>query len=410
MADWYHVLTQKIQTFAISKIGFWSGRLHDFNGVEGIAEPGSVFTESSRKKWVVIVGRDYYFETVKDYPVGIRSDLKGILKNEVLNLPHEGLRFSKIDRLSEKAHRVTTWLVKNEVLADLPFRPYLLVPETACVDLSESNDGLLLERLGQGLYVNSTVGGLVSRLQSLGSEGSKSVQGKILNSLGMAGSASWTRLTELQTAKAFYSGFVSQWLKTPFLFAIEIDTLTVQNMPWRRAFGLAGICFLAYLMISSMYLVTREGWLDYRLSASRAEAEVALQSRRRLGQIGALDKSLSTLTASKAPYWVTWPIFLDLVALDNIMVANRTTKDGVSFIGRAENAADTLEVLKDDPRIESAEFLLPIRSVSNLEAYTIGVILKQVVGEELVSIGEPFRVKPSNDKPLLDDPLGVSTK
>jgi hypothetical protein len=390
LSSWFQLLAQKIKVFLMSKVGFWSGELYDLDSLD--SHEGEAPVSSAAKKWIVVVGRDYYYESVKDYPLGIRSDLNGVLKNEILNLPFQGARFSRIDRLSEKSHRVTSWLVKHEVMEQLPFRPYLLIPETACVDLSEVGGGLIMARLGQGLYVNSNADGMFSRLFSLGGRDSDPVNEKVLNSLGMDSGAGLAQLGASQTIAALKSGLIGLVTKSPLAFALKLDTSAAQDLPWKKGVGLVSVMLVAYLMMSSAYLLAKESWLDYRLLGLREKGEVALDSGRRLGEIGSLDRTLATLTSSEVPYWVVWPIFLDLVGMDNIMVVNRTTKDGISFIGRAENAANTLEVLKNDPRVATAEFLLPVRMVSGLEAYTIGVTLTSVVSDEEVRIGAPAAV------------------
>jgi hypothetical protein len=218
------------------------------------------------------------------------------------------------------------------------------------------------------------------------------VNEKVLNSLGMDSGAGLAQLGASQTIAALKSGLIGLVTKSPLAFALKLDTSAAQDLPWKKGVGLVSVMLVAYLMMSSAYLLAKESWLDYRLLGLREKGEVALDSGRRLGEIGSLDRTLATLTSSEVPYWVVWPIFLDLVGMDNIMVVNRTTKDGISFIGRAENAANTLEVLKNDPRVATAEFLLPVRMVSGLEAYTIGVTLTSVVSDEEVRIGAPAAV------------------
>lgn len=410
MTTFYSSLINRIKLYAFSKLGFWSGRLYDINVQGESASGAAVFAESTTTKWAVIVGRDYYFESVKDYPIGVRSDLNGVLKNEVLTLPYDGIHFHRIERLSEKSHRVTSWLIKHSVLEALPTRPYLLIPETSCFDLSEAGDGLLLDRLGQLVYINVTADGIVSRLHQAESEGDGSVHEKILNSLGVADRNSWVRLSEPQTVRDLCSGFVRLLLRSPLTFKVDLNVPSAPELPWKKGAVLIAASLSLYLLVSSMYLVARESWLDYSLLASRDQVESAMNSRRLLGEVEALNQSLSSITANEFPYWVAWPIFLDLVSLDNIMVANRTSKEGVTFIGRAENAASTLDIIKNDPRVASAEFALPVRVVSNLEAYTIDVVLNDVLDDSLVSIGEPVQVLESKAGLVPESPLQVEVQ
>lgn len=387
MVSWYKLLAQKIRAFAVSKVGFWSGQLYDFSAAEAVSSVGSSLSSSVENKWIVIVGRDYYLESVKDYPIGIRRDVREVLKHERQSAPFEGIRFFMLERTSEKSHRVTSWLVKQNVIDALPFRPWFLVPETVCIDPSQG--AVAFDRLGQRLFFEPSADGIRSHLVKPESSSSQKTQRRILDSLEMDRQSDLPIHNESQTTDQYLRGILQLMQGSLMSFRLKPKPSTYKLLPWREGSILAGLGLCVYLALSSTYIALFDVYLDSKLLSLEDSIDAAVSARTRVDELGALDSRLSDLTARKTPYWLTWPVFLDLVSLDNIMVANRASEGVVTFVGRSENAADTLDYLQKDSRIASAEFALPIRTIAELEAFTINVTFHDVLGDTPIYIGRP---------------------
>ena len=109
----------------LSRVGFWAGQTYDLLPGDN-PDQLRVKAHSTKSKWVLIVGREYYYESVTEYPIGNLGDLKKALKIEPWSFPYEGVRLVQITRTTPQSHRVTNWVVKAEVLNQQETRPLFL--------------------------------------------------------------------------------------------------------------------------------------------------------------------------------------------------------------------------------------------------------------------------------------------
>ena len=388
MNKWLDLAVSKLRQLSLHKIGFWSRAFYDFEIGGDQASSGRGLVETQRKKWVLVVGREHYFETVKDYPIGSRSELKAILKNQISPAPFEGRHIWSIKRLSDKAHRVTSWTINGAGLDQLPYRPIFLIPETACIDLPDTGAGVRLSRLGNVVQIANMTDGVVSSLGSAGTKSKTGLQEKLLGSLGIDDKDDWQALDQHHTSRALYFGAFRALMTAPLDFYVKRDAVQFHAFPWRPAAALAAAVLGLYLLVSSAFLWVHGAWLDRQLSRGAGQADLALDSRRQLRATQQFYDAMDAQRTEAIPRWVAWPIFLDLVKEENLMVAIRTSQVGVLFIGRTDRATDTLARLKRDPRVASAEFKLPVTTVVGLEAFTIEVVFKPLDPLESVPIGD----------------------
>ena len=108
-------VVERVRRILLSKVGFWAGQTYDFLPADN-PDQLTLKAHSTKSKWVLIVGREHYYESVTEYPIGSLRDLKKALKIEPWSFPYEGVRLVQITRTTPQSHRVTNWIVKADVL------------------------------------------------------------------------------------------------------------------------------------------------------------------------------------------------------------------------------------------------------------------------------------------------------
>ena len=158
-----NLISDKATLTILKKIGYVSGSLYDFK--VGANDDFSLeLADKPERKWLIIVERSHYFESVKDYPIGDIRDLRKVLKNQSVGYPYKGQIFHRIQRVAEGIHRVTTWVIKAEIVGQLANRAKWLVPESACLAKISKAGVLALTLNDKVLYVTETANGLISSL------------------------------------------------------------------------------------------------------------------------------------------------------------------------------------------------------------------------------------------------------
>jgi len=362
-----------ILSFILKRVGYWSSGLYDFSLDQNRAELIDAGSGPARK-WIIVVGRGFYFETSRDYPIGHLGDLKKLLANEPWRFPHEGLLLSRIDRLNDQCHRVTSWVIKQEVLDSLGKRPLWVLPESACIEGMADESVVVLERLGKKLYVAVSPDGLFS---SLGQEGS------FLSRLGLAGNtfdagdAVVSRLYGTAAIETILLGTIESLKRFPFRFYIGLDKDILKSYGLGRSLKLTAAIFLAYLSITSVFLMLANGWVDHRLSASASEAESAMRLRTDVSRFHDQVNDFNQIAEGIYPMWIAWDVLLDLERIGVSFRAVNSSPPSVTYYLTAPRATDILNWLSQDSRILEAEFALPVRKIDGSEQFAIEVTFRR---------------------------------
>ena len=365
-------MVERAFAIILKRIGFWSGELYRF---EGRDSQTSLIPEDNGKKWLLVVGRGHYFESVKDYPIGHQSDLRKLLSNEPWRFPYRGVLLNRVERLSEQSHRVTSWVIKQDVLDSLAVRPLFIIPESVCVEAVLNGSVFVLNRLEQKVHVAVTPDGLLSSLGQGDSFFSRLGPGAALAEQD----ASVTSVLEGTAAiDIILQGMLVSLKKSMFQFFIGFDRERFHSYSWVNGLKLSAIIGLTYLVMTSGYLLIAKGLVDYRLGANTLKAEPAMLVR------NDLNRHRSELTDYKAsvtgvyPMWVAWDVLLDLVDLGVSFRAVNSNAPAVTYYMTAVRATDILRVLSEDPRVIDAEFALPVRNVGQKEQFAIKVTFREV--------------------------------
>lgn len=364
----------RLKAMLLERVGFFSrGRYNVCYSQRGPLWDGD--NGDMLNKWIVIVGREHYFESVRDYPIGHLGDVKNVLKNETWRYPHKGLLFLRIERLSEHSHRVTSWVIKEDILDNYSRRPIWVVPESACLANLASETFVGTERLGEVLYVSDAPDGLTS---SLGQEvaflnrvGACSTNSKSVKSDDLM----W--LSENDAVEAVLSGALDILKHAPLRFFAGFDFTRLRKYRWAQGFKLSGFICAVYLVLVSLYLVLADVWIDYHLSTSRADAEISLKNRRIISAYAVQTDSMRGTLDAMQPQWLAWDVLLDLQKEGVTFRAVNSDSKGVTFFITANKATAILDWLSRDERIDKATFTRAVRNVRGMEQTAILVSFRK---------------------------------
>ena len=373
----------KLRNFALSKVGFWSDKVYDISSAPsryGVVLKGN----SNSRKWIVIVSREHYHESVTDYPIADARDLRSVLRLEPRLSPYRGHRFNQIERLSTESHRVTSWIVKESVISSLKVRPLWLIPETACLYPLSENCPLSLSRHGESVLAVSSKNGLKSGLESsnIARGAAERWRSRFLAESGCAGDASVEQLTEEQTGWRYLTGIWRILVNSPLTFKLPIERPFGDNYPWAKLASTSLAVGFVYILLTSIYLVGASAWVDYRLGVESDSSQVALSELR---QGDGLQKRLDEITElfhGISPSWIIWDVVLDLVKVG--VKVNRV--DGASgeitIYGTAAKATEVLRFLNEDSRVESVEFKVPVRQLQDRQQFGVSFELSPLTSYE----------------------------
>ena len=356
----------QIKVLLIRRIGFWSDGMHDLNlDLEDLG-----VDEANFKKLILILGRQHYHETVKDYPIENINDLKRALSNESLLAPYDGMRLTKIDKLVDRTHRVTIWIIKNTVLSSLKHRPWFLIPESAVITAVKTSQPIIAQRFGKRLFAVNSVSGLVS--MELDHQKDTDTNWRFPFELG-SGVDQISSLDEHQTYQRFIIGVKRLLTSAPATFFLPIEFGKLKSYPWAAASKLSALILSTYLLLVSAGLGVYSWWLDQQLLVVQEEAKSAIEIRREIRNKILRVEEYNSVRANIEPFWSAWDLVLDL-RQNEIVISNVDNRKGILVIkGYAARASDVLQQLSDDPRVLSAEYLTPIRKKQNGEQFAINV-------------------------------------
>jgi len=365
-------LANKVLDYLLKYVSFWSKGLYPF--VRG----GQLRAKktSATRSWIVVVGRQHYFESVTDYPVGDLGDVKKILKNRPWAFPFSGQQFDQIERLTPQSHRVTSWVIKDQVMASLQPRPLLVIPETACINALQPQQPQLLSRLKHTLVVANTSDGLISNVyQTDLSNGSAAVsRDNFFASVGLSEHANWQRNDDKNTHDQLLKGLGTILKTAPLNFVLPFKSPLRVVYPWKNALKLLGGLLVIYLFVTSAYLVGVTAWVDHRIERLRVQSEPVLELRQQVTQLQAEYSAMKTLVSSVTPMWVVWDLALDLADRGVTLRAVNKEPDGVIFFLSASKASEVMRFLSQDPRVAHADYAFPVTQRNSQQQFAVKVV------------------------------------
>mgnify|MGYP006076542465 CR=1 FL=1 len=359
----------------LKRVGFFSTEIYDFSASGSQAELVRSAT-GAENKLLIVVGRNHYFEATRDYPIGHMGDLKKLLKNEQWRFPFKGILLRRIERLDQQSHRVTSWVIKNEVLDNLDSRPLWVVPESACVEQLATDTVVEVDRLSEKVCVSVTPNGLFSSLSRKDSSG---------HGLDLAaghqllGVKNVSKLADSEAVETILLGITHALKRSLTCFYIGFNTQSDYSYRATRSLKLSLAIGVSYLLLTSGYLWVADTWIDYKLGLSSVQAEESLAARKLVDDYTRQVIAFNEVVGDVAPTWIAWDVFLDLHDLGVSFRAINSSSGAVTFYMTAPKATDVLSRLHEDSRVASAEFSVPVRERRGLEEFAVEVIFRKPI-------------------------------
>lgn len=361
-------LKGQITKSCLIRIGFWSDELFRFSSnMVGLSIDAD---NDGQTKFIIILSRGCYFETVREYPIGRQSDLKKILAAEEIPGPHQGPRFDNSVRTSDSSFVVTSWVVKQSVVAALPNRPWLLIPETACLMANGHDAEVTVNRLGKFLIIRNGPDGIKSALTE-GETVGVSGLGLYGQPLLSANQGDTRHISEQQLPAALVQGLKHILFTSPLLFLLPPDRSAIRRYPWMRAVKLSSYIFAGYMAVSSVYLHSMQLLTDYRIDRVLERSQIANALQKENAVLKSTILELNQLVANTEPNWIVWDLAIGLVQDGVIFTAINKTNGRIKFHGSATKASVVLSKIAGDSRIVSADYASAVLNRRDKETFVI---------------------------------------
>lgn len=319
---------------------------------------------------LLVVGREHYHESVRDYPVGDIKDLKRILSEQIDLSPYQGETFHVIEKLSAQSCRVITWIIKKTSIDNLPFRPWLMVPETFCLlHCSSPSTPFTISRAGEEVTVVAADSGLFSFLNvKEADENTLSYIKSAIPYLGHAGFNGELKAEE-DAASILWRGLSVAIFSHPTSFLMKMEKSS--SYPWNKAFKLSAIIFALYVMVSSGLILGSNVWADYKLNEIQKRNVEVMQIRNNFRSQSSLAANINDTLKNMLPTWTVWEIFLGLQHSDAQVTAISYGNGLLTLTGTSSRATDVLAELGENKFVQSAEFSSPVRKTRDRERFII---------------------------------------
>ncbi|PCH94200.1 MAG: hypothetical protein COB83_12260 [Gammaproteobacteria bacterium] len=369
-------LSYSLETILASQGGYLTDSLYAFKRTkESEFELQLVQNKKSPKLRWLILSREHYFETSKEYPIANKQDLKQALRFDDDKAPFEGVTLQHIERINEQSHRVTFWVINPNVLDNLDYTPWLILPESYVLAkaLNENINIATIECINKTLFISKTGRGIFSGVQS--------PQTPNLESFAFSTGSPISVNSEqyfMANAKDFV-GLLRTGLKSLTLtklqgFVINSNSINWQNYPWKQAGVITTIVFTVYLMLSSGWLVFKQQQLEQQLIAQKTQVNQALSLQKKYQQQLQWQAVLAEPLKDAFPYWKTWPILLEAVSVGAKFTAVHYKNSKIIIHGTANEsikATDVLAKLSKNTNVASPSFSKPVRKYRGKEDFAI---------------------------------------
>ena len=371
-----------VETMLAANGSYLADRLYTFahSKNSGFTLQPSPDAGKHKLRWLIL-GREHYFETSKEYPIANKRELQRALRFEDDQAPFKGINFQQIERINEQSHRVTFWVVKPQLLEDLPARPWLLLPESYLLAkaLDDNIDIAAIERAGETLFVSKAGQTLASGLQS---SYTPSLQHFAFStgSPTNVGNSTHYPATTTNFAQLLRKGLKALSIAQLVGFVVKTDQQNWRNYPWKKAGVISVGAFALYLALSSGWLLYKQQQLEQQLTSQAAEVNQALAVQKKYQQLAQWQLQLASPLEDLQPYWHVWPVLLEALTTGARVSAVHFKADLITMHGEtnaeteetpATKATEILSKLTDNPMVTSAKFASPVKAYRGRERFSI---------------------------------------
>jgi len=369
-------LSHLLESILASQGGYLADQLYTFKRTEAQSfQLHAVQNKSAANLRWLILSREYYFEATKDYPIANKRDLKQALRFDDNKAPFEGITLQHIERIDEQSHRVTFWVINPTVLKKVNFAPWVILPESYILAkaLSDNVNLATIECINKTLFISKTGRGLFSGVQSSHTPTIEHFAFSTGSPISM-GSENYYHAKSIDFIDLLSKGLKSLNLAKLQGFLVNLNEFNWQNYPWKQAALISTTVFTLYLAISSGWLAFKDQQLTQQLVAKKTRVNQALTLQETYKQQLQWQELLAVPVKDNVPYWNTWPIVLEAIAVGAKFTAIHYQNSNVIIHGTANDsikATDVLAKLSKNPYVVSASFSEPVRKYRGNENFVI---------------------------------------
>jgi hypothetical protein len=393
-----------LESLIATQGGYFSDKLYSFTLKDKYNV--SICGEESKAnpRWLVL-GREHYFETVKEYPIANKRDLLQALEYDDDKAPFEGVTLHYIERINEQSHRVTFWVIHPEVFNFLPVRPWLIIPESFVFSKAIDKN----TTLGALSFNKKTV--FIAKTGKGFSSGIKTPQTATIDSFAFATGAPsgnnekiYVTTNNHDFESLLYQGLKSLTYNQVKGLFVKAKKIQWHNYPWQSAASISLVVFCGYLTLTSAWLAVKQYRLDNQLEEQVTKVNKALALQNEYRQQMAWQEKLSEPLKDKVPYWHVWHIVLDTISTGAEISAVHFKNNKILVEGdtnQSVRATDVLAKISNNSYVASPSFSKPVRKRRNKEEFSISLnITEQPFDEKNIKTIEDSNLAPEKHTAL----------
>lgn len=320
-------------------------------------ERRSLSAGDARRPLVLVLGREYYSESRKSYPLLRYRDLDKVIRGELADEVTTIYVPGEVDGVRRE---VSFYRLDRDVLESLPRTPVVIpeslllmkaLPAEAWADVNR--DGYRYFLFGNGR--SQPAGGALSapRLVALAA-------GMDPEKPSEQWHGHYSVLTRLRTGLRSLSA--SDWWacrnRAP-------HAARLLDVAWRPIGLTAAVMVVGYLVLTTLYLQGTLSYREHALEAIAPEVQEGLAADSDSRRLVSRKRALAELWSSRADTQLVWAAVASAIENGSEIAQVRMTDDRVSIRGDAPDAAKVLAALTASPYFNDVNFEAPVRTDRN---------------------------------------------
>lgn len=366
-------MLSRIERSVSSFGGYYSDKLYRFK-YDGAGQLCNLEHEPLHKAHWLVLARQHYFETYKDYPIASAKDLKQALKFEANDYPVTGITLQQIKRLDESSHRVTTWIIPNSLIDSLANRPILILPESYLLSKLNDYDIYCIESHSNTLFVANASNQLHSGLAT--PQISNAEMFCYMAGVAYKESGCLLVTSQQQWLSLLQQGFKKLVLSELTGFILRGTQDAKSQYPWKHAAIAAVFGGSIYLLGTSIWLATHNSYLAQQVEQHADQVNNALTLQKEYqSQLQWQQQLLQPLKTNES-YFYAWRVMATVLQSGAKLTSMHYRDKTITLYGNAKKASDVLALIVKDEHVTQAQFTNSVRQVRNRENFSISFKFK----------------------------------
>lgn len=352
-----------------------------------VAQTPPIVARGIRKARLLVLGRQHYFETLREYRISSMRDLAAAIRLEAPTLsPYaDGVCFYHRHAYVDGISTVSLWFVRPQVWLDHGLAPQLVIPETLLLNYMAERDApnmLQVQSSGNnpGYFFYADAQKLISQPRRGAAQNAE----RFARLAGIDPSLFQPQvLDEQQLAQSLAAGLQRlPWVAFPGLWLRGQRQLPVVR--WRRLAAIVGGLLFGYLVLSSAYLYQRQQSLQAQWDEQRVAMRDMLALEQRYQTLLAEQQQLSQPLRDYVGRWRVAALLAATITPRERLEAVRVDGNTVELRGFAPRASGFLATLSQQSVLADVQFAAPVRKVPGGEQFVIRATLQRDIASDAV--------------------------